>query len=101
MGTFGKQPQGSLLLAHAHRARPTGRREEKLVSPHFGHELDARIRRIGAAMLRRLACLRDYFFRRRRLEDELDEELRSSFEIVVDRLVARRLSSDAARRAAR
>lgn len=52
-------------------------------------------------MFRRLACLYDYLFRRARLEDELAEELRSSFEMVVDRFVARGMAPDEARRAAR
>src|SRR6266545_3826104 len=40
-------------------------------------------------------------FRRRRLEDDLDEELRSSFEMTVDQLVARGMPLGEARRAAR
>ena len=52
-------------------------------------------------MFRRLACLWEWLFRRRRLEDDLDEELRSSFEMIVDRLVARGMPPAAARRAAR
>jgi hypothetical protein len=39
-------------------------------------------------MFRRLAHLFEYLFRRR-LEDDLDEKLRSSFDMVVDRMVAR------------
>src|SRR5437016_4943100 len=52
-------------------------------------------------MFRRFACLYDYLFRRGRLEDDLDEELRSSFEMIVDRFVARGMPRDEARRAAR
>jgi putative ABC transport system permease protein len=52
-------------------------------------------------MLRRIANLFQYFFRRRRLEDDLDEELRSSFEILVDRFTGRGMSPADARRAAR
>lgn len=52
-------------------------------------------------MLRRLAHLFAYFFRRRSLEDDLDRELRSSFELLVDRMVARGMSGAEARRAAR
>ena len=40
-------------------------------------------------------------FRRRRLEDELDEELKSCFEMVVDRFIARGRTSGEARRVAR
>ena len=35
-------------------------------------------------MLRRLGHLFEYLFRRHRLEDDLDEELRSSFEMTVE-----------------
>ncbi len=52
-------------------------------------------------MFRRLACLFEWLFRRRRLENELDEELRSSFEMIVDRYVARGMPPVEARRAAR
>ena len=52
-------------------------------------------------LFRRLACLFEYLFRRRRLEDDLDEELRSSFEMIVDRSVARGIPLAEARRAAR
>ena len=52
-------------------------------------------------MFRRLANALEYLLHRRRLEDELDEELRSSFDMVVDRYVAAGLSSNEARRAAR
>ena len=52
-------------------------------------------------MFRRLTHLCEYFFRRRRLEDDLDEELRTSFEMLVDRFTARGMSPAEARRAAR
>lgn len=52
-------------------------------------------------MLRRIANLFQYFFHRRRLEDDLDEELRSSFEILVDRFTGRGMSPADAHRAAR
>ena len=52
-------------------------------------------------MFRRLGHLFDYLFRRRRLEDDLDEELRSSFETVVERFAAGGMSADESRRAAR
>ena len=52
-------------------------------------------------MLRRLRHLFDYLFRRRRLEDELDEEVDSSFDMMVDRFVAGGMSLPEARRAAR
>ncbi|MBZ5596094.1 MAG: ABC transporter permease [Acidobacteriia bacterium] len=52
-------------------------------------------------MFRRLGHLFEYFFRRRSLEDDLDEELRSSFEMVVDRFVARGIPLAEARRRAR
>jgi len=52
-------------------------------------------------MFRRLRHLFEYFFRRRRLEDDLDEELRSSFEMIVDRFVAQGMPAPEARRAAR
>src|SRR5689334_21836198 len=42
-----------------------------------------------------------FLLRRRRFEDELDEELRSNFEILVEQYVARGMSEPAARRAAR
>src|SRR5262245_32231040 len=51
-------------------------------------------------MFRRLSQVLEYLFRRRRLEDDLDEELRSSFEMIVDRLVARGTSTAEARRVA-
>jgi len=52
-------------------------------------------------MFRRLTHLFQYLFRRRRLEDDLDEELRSSFDLVVDRFTARGMPAPEARRAAR
>ena len=52
-------------------------------------------------MFHRLARLLASLFRRRRLEDDLDEELRSSFEMVVDRLMAQGLPQAEARRRAR
>jgi hypothetical protein len=52
-------------------------------------------------MFRRLASMFEYLFRRRRLEEDLDEELRSSFEMVVDRFVASGMPLTEARRAAR
>src|SRR6266540_692042 len=52
-------------------------------------------------MLRRAKHLIDYFFRRHRLEEDLDEELRSSFEMVVEQFVARGMPLTEARRAAR
>ena len=52
-------------------------------------------------MFRRFTHLFDYLFRRRRLEDDLDEELRSSFEMIVDRFAARGMPPAEARRAAR
>src|SRR5689334_132812 len=52
-------------------------------------------------MIRRLSQIFDYLFRRRRVEDELDEELRASFDMMVEREIARGLSPAEARRAAR
>jgi predicted permease len=52
-------------------------------------------------MFRRLTHLFEYLFRRRRLEDDLDEELRSSFDMIVDRFAARGMSPAQARRTAR
>jgi len=52
-------------------------------------------------MFRRFTHLFEYLFRRRRLEDDLDEELRSSFEMIVDRFAADGMSPAEARRAAR
>jgi predicted permease len=52
-------------------------------------------------VFRRLACTLEYLFRRRRLEEDLDEELRSSFEMVVDQFVARGMPLTEARRVAR
>jgi putative ABC transport system permease protein len=52
-------------------------------------------------MFRRLAHLLEYFFRRRRLEGDLDEELHSSFEMMVDQFVAGGMPLAEARRAAR
>ena len=52
-------------------------------------------------MFRRIANALHYLLRRRRLEDDLEEELRSSFEMVVDRYLAAGLSPSQARRAAR
>src|SRR4051794_713253 len=52
-------------------------------------------------MFRRLAHTLQYLFHRRRLEDCLDEEIRTSFEMTVDQFIARGLSPAEARRAAR
>src|ERR1043165_8874721 len=52
-------------------------------------------------MFRRIGHALDFLFRRRRVEDELDEELRSSFEMMVDRFLASGLRPAEARRAAR
>ena len=51
-------------------------------------------------MFRRVRYSLQYLFRRRDLEDQLDEELRSSFEMMVDRNVERGMPQDDARRAA-
>src|SRR5579872_930475 len=47
------------------------------------------------------AWLYRFLFRRQHLEDELDEELRSCFDMLVDRYIARGMTPEAARRAAR
>ena len=52
-------------------------------------------------MIRQLRYFLRYFFRRRHFEDELNEELRSSFELIVERNVERGLTPEAARRATR
>src|SRR5215471_9084427 len=52
-------------------------------------------------MFRRLQHLLRYLFRRRSLEDDLHEEVDSSFEMTVDRFAARGMSLAEARRAAR
>ena len=52
-------------------------------------------------MFHRLGHLLASLFRRRQLEDDLDEELRSSFEMIVDRFVAQGLQPADARRRAR
>jgi len=52
-------------------------------------------------MFRRLGHLFESLFRRRRLEDDLDQELRASFEMIVDQFVARGMSLPEARRNAR
>ena len=52
-------------------------------------------------MVRRLGHLFDYIFRRRRLESDLDEELKSSFEIMVSGLIRQGVPADEARRRAR
>lgn len=52
-------------------------------------------------MFSRIAHLVDSLFRRRRLEDDLDEELRAGFDILVDQFVARGIPEAGARRAAR
>src|SRR5262245_14471703 len=52
-------------------------------------------------MFRRIVSLYDALIRRRRREDELDEELRSSLEILVDRYTAQGMSPAEARRRAR
>src|SRR5580698_1196810 len=52
-------------------------------------------------MFRRLFGLFEYLFRNRRLEEDLDEELRSSLEMIVDQFIARGMSPAEARRAAR
>lgn len=52
-------------------------------------------------MFRRLGYMIEYLFERRRLEDDLDEELRSSFEIIVDRFAAQGMPRAEARRRAR
>src|SRR4051794_13996627 len=52
-------------------------------------------------MIRRLLYVVEYLFRRQRLEDTLDEELRTSFEMYVDRYRAGGMTGEEARRAAR
>ena len=52
-------------------------------------------------MLRRLRHLFDHLIHRRRVEDELNEEVEASFAMTVDRFVAEGMSLSAARRAAR
>ena len=52
-------------------------------------------------MIRHLRYGLEYLFRRRRVEDQLDEELRSSFEMIVERNMERGMAPSEARRAAR
>ena len=52
-------------------------------------------------MLRRLRHLFDHLIHRRRVEDELNEEVEAIFAMTVDRFVAEGMSLSAARRAAR
>ena len=52
-------------------------------------------------MFRRLGHLFEFLFRRRPLEDNLDEELRSSVEMVADRYTAQGMPAEEAWRAAR
>lgn len=52
-------------------------------------------------MLRRLSNLFQFLFHRRKLEEDLDAELRSSFELIVDRNLARGMAPHEARRTAR
>ena len=52
-------------------------------------------------MLRRLRHLFDHVLHRRRVEDELNEEVEASFAMTVDRFVAQGMPLSAARRAAR
>ncbi|MBZ5600805.1 MAG: ABC transporter permease [Acidobacteriia bacterium] len=52
-------------------------------------------------MIRRLGLLFRSLFQRRRLEQDLDEELRSSFDMIVERFIARGVQPEEARRAAR
>jgi predicted permease len=52
-------------------------------------------------MLRRVKAVWEYLAHRRPFEAELDEEIRSQFEMMVDRLRARGMSEAEARRAAR
>jgi hypothetical protein len=52
-------------------------------------------------MLRRVKAVWEYLAHRRPFEAELDEEIRSQFEMLVDRLRARGMSEAEARRAAR
>jgi putative ABC transport system permease protein len=52
-------------------------------------------------MFRRLTQLFECLFRRGRLEEDLDEELRSSFDTIAERFAARGMSAAEARRAAR
>jgi putative ABC transport system permease protein len=49
----------------------------------------------------RLTSFCQFFFRRRQLEDELDEELRSFFDMLVDRYLGRGMTREAALRQAR
>src|SRR5215831_11654965 len=51
-------------------------------------------------MFQRIGFLFKNLFRRRRVEEELDEELRSSFEMMIDQFVSAGMSPAEARRAA-
>lgn len=51
--------------------------------------------------MKRIGAFFRFVFRRRQLEDELDEELRCHFDLLVDRYTARGMTPDEARRAAR
>ncbi|MCU1237252.1 MAG: hypothetical protein JWP63_5219, partial [Candidatus Solibacter sp.] len=53
------------------------------------------------SLISRAHNLYSFFFRRRQLEDELDEELRSCFDMLVDRFTGRGMTPAEARRAAR
>src|SRR5579862_3029516 len=51
--------------------------------------------------MKRLAALARFVFKRRQLEDELDEELRCHLDLLTDRYLARGMTPQQARRAAR
>src|SRR5215469_16154179 len=99
MEAVGKQPAGAVLPAHKGRDCATCRGKAELVPSHVCHELDARGREL--IMLRRAKAVWEYLAHRQPFEDELDEEIRSQFELLVDRLRAGGTSEAAARRAAR
>src|SRR5580700_2430900 len=84
MGLFGKQPQGQVLLADARRTQATCGRSGKLgahvCDDQPGAERELAMRELFRTLTHRLAAL----FRRRRLEDDLDEELRSHLEMAVE-----------------
>src|SRR6476661_6555890 len=105
MGQFREQPPGEVLSAHPQGTPAAGRGAEELGAPgQRGREGPLRIlgaaARTESAMLRHLAVRLGSLFRRERLEQELDAELRYHVDMLVEQNVAAGMSPAAARREA-
>src|SRR5262245_7893290 len=98
MGSLGDQPQSALLQAHCLGAKAGARRSGELGT---GHGARGPLSRSLVMSLRRAAARLLASLRRRRLDQDLDADILAHLELAEKDAMARGLSREQARRAAR